>query len=132
DDVAENSIVAGRCGGASLGPDDGFNPLLFSLLSSWLDDGRDLDAASDYVCSFSRRAVVGKLVSRRGTGWRRLCCTANVQRERRKELSRRDAVVQHSALCAALLAVDRHRTGGGGGLFTAWRVAAQRRVRCQS
>ena len=47
-------------------------------------------------------AVVGQLVSGGGTGRRRICSAAHVQRERRKKFSGRDAVVQHRALRDAL------------------------------
>ena len=50
--------------------------------------------------------VVGILVSRRGTGRRRLYGAAHVFRKGRKKLAAGDAVVQHRALCGTAVALD--------------------------
>src|SRR5271154_6373873 len=93
-----------------------------------MDDRRDLDAAGNYVRVVSGSAVVGELVSGSGAWRRGVCGAADVQRERREEFAGSYTVVQHRELRDAVVAVDRHRLGGGGGVFAAWRIASQRGV----
>ena len=75
---------------APSGQTTGIDPLLLSFLSFRMDHRRPLDSARHYVLSVSRRAVVGQLVSRRGTRRRWLRRPTHVQRERRKKFSRRN------------------------------------------
>ena len=72
-----------------------------------------------------RRAVVGRLVSRRRAGRRQLHRAAHAGLENRKGRARRNAVFQRCALRAAALAVDSGRPGIAGGVPATFRYPAR-------
>ena len=101
DPVEAAAFACGRSGAAN-GAADGIGDGVLSVVSSGMDDRRDLDAAGDHVRAVSGSAVVGELVSGSGARaaadtWRSAC---SAPKTRRIRWARRCGSTSRTTRCA--------------------------------